>query len=104
AARQRSGTQSCTADRLPEEMAARDIRQRAIMNWINPLEYVVFGLVLTATVRPLGSYLAKVFAYEPTFMDRLVAPVERVIIRLVGPAAPRPMKWHEDFFLFFCFL
>jgi len=43
------------------------------MNWINPLEYVMFGAVLTATVRPLGSYLAKVFAYEPTFMDRLVS-------------------------------
>ncbi len=73
------------------------------MNWINPLEYVMFGAVLTATVRPLGSYLAKVFAYEPTFMDRLVAPVERVIIRLVGPAAQRPMKWHEYFLAFVWF-
>ena len=73
------------------------------MNWINLLEYVVFGAVLTAAVRPLGSYLAKVFAYEPTFMDRLVAPVERVIIRLVGPAAQRPMKWHEYFLAFVWF-
>lgn len=54
-------------------------------------------------VRPLGSYLAKVFAYQPTFLDRLMLPVERAIIRLAGSAAGRPMKWHEYFLAFLWF-
>jgi K+-transporting ATPase ATPase A chain len=73
------------------------------MSWISLSEYFVFIAILTATVRPLGSYLAKVFAYESTFLDRLVAPVERIIIRLVGPAAQRPMKWREYFLAFVWF-
>jgi K+-transporting ATPase ATPase A chain len=67
------------------------------------MEYLIFIAVLTAMVQPLGSYLAKVFAYESTFLDRLVAPVERVIVRLIGPAAQRPMKWHEYFLAFVWF-
>ncbi len=70
---------------------------------ISVSEYLAFIAALTAMVQPLGSYLAKVFAYESTFLDRLVAPVERVIVRLVGPAAQRPMKWHEYFLAFVWF-
>jgi len=73
------------------------------MSSISLSEYWVFIAVLTATVRPLGSYLAKVFAYEPTFLDPLVAPIERVIVRLIGSAAQRPMKWHEYFLAFVWF-
>jgi K+-transporting ATPase ATPase A chain len=73
------------------------------MSWIGLCEYVAFIAVLTAAVRPLGSYLAKVFSYEPTFLDPVVAPVERVILRLVGSAAQRPMKWHEYFLAFVWF-
>jgi len=71
--------------------------------WTSVAEYLLFVAVLTAMVRPLGSYLAKVFAYEATFLDRAVVPVERVIVRLVGPAAERPMKWREYFFAFVSF-
>jgi K+-transporting ATPase ATPase A chain len=73
------------------------------MSWISLCEYVAFIAVLTAAVRPLGSYLAKVFADEPTFLDRLAAPVERVLVALVGPSAQRPMKWHEYFLAFVWF-
>ncbi len=67
------------------------------------MEYLVFIAVLTATVRPLGSYLAKVFCYEPAFPDRLIVPIERAIVRLVGSAAQRPMKWREYFMAFVWF-
>ena len=73
------------------------------MSWTSVSEYLLFIAVLTAMVQPLGSYLARVFAYESTFLDRLVAPVERVIVRAVGPAAERPMKWREYFFAFVWF-
>jgi len=73
------------------------------MDWISLSEYLAFIAVVTAAVWPLGSYLARVFAYESTFLDPLLAPIERVIIRLVGPAAERPMKWREYFFAFVWF-
>ncbi|MGO9935991.1 MAG: potassium-transporting ATPase subunit KdpA [Steroidobacteraceae bacterium] len=73
------------------------------MNWNSLAEYFAFIAILTVTVRPVGSYLAKVFTYESTFFDPLAVPVERVIVRLVGPAAQRPMKWQEYFLAFMWF-
>jgi len=70
------------------------------MSWRNFLEYFVFIAVLTAAVQPLGSYLAKVFAYEPTCMDQLAVPIERVVVWLAGPAAQRPMDWRQYFLAF----
>ena len=82
-------------------MLSRGIKSS--MSWIGLCEYVAFIAVLTAAVRPLGSYLAKVFADEPTFLGRVAAPVERVLLALVGPSAERPMKWHEYFLAFVWF-
>ena len=73
------------------------------MTWADFSQYLLFIAVLTATVRPLGSYLAKVFAFESTFLDPVAAPIERLILRLIGPAAERPMKWLEYFLAFVFF-
>ena len=73
------------------------------MSSLGVLEYLAFIAALTALVPPLGSYIAKVFAFESTWLDPIVAPLERVIIRLIGPAAARSMKWHEYFIAFVWF-
>ncbi len=44
---------------------------------------VVIGVFLV-TVKPLGTYIAKVFSYEPTFLDRPMRPIENGIYRLFG--------------------
>ncbi len=44
---------------------------------------VVVGIFLI-TVKPLGIYIARVFSYEPTFLDRPMRPVEHAIFRLFG--------------------
>lgn len=44
---------------------------------------VVIGIFLV-TVKPLGTYIAKVFSYEPTFLDRPMRPIENGIYRLFG--------------------
>jgi K+-transporting ATPase ATPase A chain len=67
------------------------------------LQYFAFLAVLTATVRPLGGYLARVFTYERTFLDPLITPIESLIIRLIGPVAERQMKWREYFLAFAAF-
>ncbi|HWJ17933.1 MAG TPA: DUF2254 family protein [Geobacterales bacterium] len=73
------------------------------MRWVDFLQYSAFLAVLTAPVRPLGGYLARVFTYERTFLDPLMTPIEGLIIRLLGPAAERDMKWREYFLAFMAF-
>ncbi len=51
-----------------------------------------FGLVLLA-VKPLGSYMARVFSGERTFLDRIVGPVERLIYRLCGIDPGKEQHW-----------
>lgn len=51
---------------------------------------VVIGIFLI-TVKPLGTYIAKVFSYEPTFLDRPMRPIENGIFRLFGIDPARSM-------------
>jgi potassium-transporting ATPase potassium-binding subunit len=51
------------------------------MRW---LEYALFLGVVVALARPVGLYLARVFAGQPTFPDRVLRPVERFLYRVLG--------------------
>jgi K+-transporting ATPase ATPase A chain len=53
---------------------------------------VLFGLVLSC-VKPLGIYMARVFARERTFLDPLLEPVERLIYRLSGVRPEVEQHW-----------
>jgi K+-transporting ATPase ATPase A chain len=53
---------------------------------------LLFGLVL-ACVKPLGSYMARVFQGEPTFLDPVLVPVERAIYRICGVKPEREQHW-----------
>lgn len=44
---------------------------------------------------PLGKYIAKVYAGEHTFLDRLLSPLERLIFKLSGIDSSREMNWKE---------
>jgi K+-transporting ATPase ATPase A chain len=48
------------------------------------LQIVLYLVVLVALVKPLGSYMAKVYEGERCSLDRIVGPIERVIYRLLG--------------------
>jgi len=48
------------------------------------LQVLVFILVMTALVRPLGGYMERVFSGKPTWLDPLCRPLERLIYRLCG--------------------
>ena len=43
----------------------------------------------------LGKYIAKVYAGEHTFLDRLLSPLERLIFKLSGIDSSREMNWKE---------
>src|SRR5579864_1892307 len=63
--------------------------------------YIVFITVVTALVRPLGGYLARVFAREPTGLDPVCGPIERLLYRVTGVEPTAEMSAGE---YAFCFL
>ncbi|TDB68919.1 potassium-transporting ATPase subunit KdpA [Arundinibacter roseus] len=51
-------------------------------------------LVLAAAI-PLGRYIGKVFSYEPTRLDVLFNPLDRLFFKLSGIDPRLPMSWKE---------
>lgn len=58
-------------------------------------QILFFLAVVLAITKPVGSYLAHVFAGEKTALDFLLRPVERVIYRLTGVDEEMEMRWTE---------
>lgn len=59
------------------------------------LQYGAFLLVVIALVKPLGGYMARVFAGQRTWLDFMLRPVERFIYKITGVDATREMSWKE---------
>jgi len=59
------------------------------------LQFVLYSLILLATVRPVGIYLARVLEGERTWLDPVLRPIERLIYRLCGVNAGKEMNWRE---------
>ena len=54
--------------------------------------YVATLLVLA---KPLGWYMARVYEGEPVGLNRLLAPIERLIYRLSGVSPKEEMRWTD---------
>ena len=57
------------------------------------LQIGLYLVVLVALVKPLGSYMAKVYEGERCGLDRIVGPIERLIYRLLGVRPDDEMSW-----------
>jgi K+-transporting ATPase ATPase A chain len=57
------------------------------------LQIVIFLAVLTAIVPLLGTYMAKVFSGERVFLTPVVAPLERLMYRLLRVAPGEGQDW-----------
>src|SRR5262249_11421285 len=66
---------------------------RAVLVTAGLLQIGVFLVVLLALAKPLGSYMARVYDGEPTFMDRVVGPLERFVYRVCGVRPDEGMTW-----------
>src|SRR5215510_692565 len=51
-----------------------------------------FGLILALT-KPVGAFMARVFAGERTFLTPVLGPVERLLYRLFGVREDEDMRW-----------
>jgi K+-transporting ATPase ATPase A chain len=58
-------------------------------------QFALFSLILLASVRPVGVYLARVLEGERTWLDPLLRPIERLIYKLSGVNAAEEMNWRE---------
>jgi K+-transporting ATPase ATPase A chain len=58
-------------------------------------QFAVFSVILLASVRPVGIYLARVLEGERTWLDPVLRPIERFIYKLCGIHADKEMNWRE---------
>src|SRR5512132_3356055 len=63
------------------------------MNIYSCIQLTFYFVVLLALAKPLGSFMAKVYQGERTFLDRVLGPVERFIYRLSGVKPEEEMNW-----------
>jgi len=55
----------------------------------------LFLIVLVALVQPLGRYMAIVYEGEPTWLSRLLAPLERLVYRVAGIDPQSEQDWRR---------
>jgi K+-transporting ATPase ATPase A chain len=73
------------------------------MNAADALQAGAFVLVVALLVKPVGTYLERVFERRYTFFDPLLLPAERLIHRLVGIDPKCEMDWKRYAFAFTLF-
>ena len=59
------------------------------------LQIAIYLLVLLAITKPMGVFMARVFAGEKTFLDPVLRPVERLLYRATGVDDKLEMDWKE---------
>jgi K+-transporting ATPase ATPase A chain len=58
------------------------------------LQAIVFFLIVLAVTKPLGSYMARVFSGERTWLSGFLRPLERMIYRAGGIREDAEMTWY----------
>jgi K+-transporting ATPase ATPase A chain len=59
------------------------------------LQFAIFSVVLLLTVRPVGTYLARVLEGQRTWLDPVLRPIERLIYKICGVNAEHEMNWRQ---------
>ena len=57
------------------------------------IEIALYLVILTALTPVLGAYMARVYRFEPVFLDRVIGPVERLSYRAIGVDPNRGQDW-----------
>jgi K+-transporting ATPase ATPase A chain len=58
------------------------------------LQGIIFFLIILAVTKPLGSYMARVFQGERTWLSPIFVPFEKLIYRLCGVREDEEMTWY----------
>lgn len=73
------------------------------MSLHSAIQYLLFVVIITLLVKPLGGYMERVFSRKRTVLDRLCLPVERLIYRVttVNPDEEMTGKEYATCFVIF---
>lgn len=63
------------------------------MTAIGWLQAIAFFAIVLALTKPVGSYLARVFQGERTWLSPILVPLERVVYRICGVRQDEEMTW-----------
>jgi K+-transporting ATPase ATPase A chain len=63
------------------------------MNIFSWLQLIFYMVVLIALANPIGTFMARVYQGEKTFLDPVLRPVEKLIYRLGGVHPDEEMNW-----------
>ncbi len=64
------------------------------MTSIGWLQAILFFLIVLALTKPLGSYMARIFAGERTWLSPVLVPIEKLMYRLSGVREDEEMTWY----------
>jgi potassium-transporting ATPase potassium-binding subunit len=73
------------------------------MTAIGWLQAIIFFLIVLALTKPLGIYMAGVFAGERTWLTPVVRPLEALVYRLCGVREDEEMTWYAYAFSMLAF-
>jgi K+-transporting ATPase ATPase A chain len=59
------------------------------------VQLLIYGAVLLALVQPLGAYMARIFEGQPALLNRIGAPLEKLLYRICGVDPAREMRWTQ---------
>lgn len=65
------------------------------MNAHSWMQLIVFSGILVASVKPLGWYMSRVFQGQPCGLDRILSPLENVLLRIAGVRPDSEMSWKK---------
>jgi len=65
------------------------------MNSHSLIQYLLFVMIVTVLVKPLGGYMERVFTGRRTALDVVCRPLERLLFRITGVDAAREMSFSE---------
>jgi potassium-transporting ATPase potassium-binding subunit len=63
------------------------------MNSYEWLQTILFFILLLAAVKPIGTYMAKIFQGERTFLSPVLVPCENLLYRICGVRKDEEMGW-----------
>ena len=63
------------------------------MNVASWFQLVLYTVVLLLLAKPLGTFMARVYQGERTFLDPVIGPVERLVYRIAGVRSGEEMGW-----------
>src|SRR5580692_6973997 len=55
-----------------------------LVDFYSAIQYVLFVVIVTALVKPLGGYMVRVFSRQRTVLDRFCLPAERLLYRITA--------------------